>query len=99
MDVDLPDACRSDFEACRDFLNNWSNHVVEDEEIDIGPEKADPLIDSLSRSRGKANVLDYEIAKEKYLEIRREDLEIGLEREETDKRDRRERILERGMGM
>ena len=61
--VVLPEACRIDFESCRDFLNKWSGRRggIEDETFDFGLEKVGLLIDSLSRRREKANVLDYEI--------------------------------------
>ena len=54
-------ACQMDFESYRDFLNKWSNHRIEDLEIDFGLEKVSSLIESLSRTREKANVLDYAI--------------------------------------
>ena len=50
--IKLPEACLSDFEACRDFLNKGSGHRIdEDRQIDFELEKVGSLIESLSRSR------------------------------------------------
>ena len=85
LEVEFPEVCRTDFEACRDFLNKWSNHRIEDEEIDFGLEKVESLIESLSRSRERANVLDYEI---------KEELEITEEPEREGKQEYREIVRE-----
>lgn len=81
FEVELPEACLSGFESCRDFLNKWSNHRIEDEEIDFGLEKVSSLIDSLSKSREKANVLDYEIEETREIGKERETVGIGTKKE------------------
>lgn len=64
--IELPEACLSDFEACRYFLNKGSGHRIdEDRQIDFELEKVGSLIESLSRSGEKTNVLDYEIREKK----------------------------------
>ena len=71
--VVLTGACQTDFEACRDFLNKGSGHRIdEDRQIDFELEKVGSLLESLSRSREKANVMDFEIEECGELRIERE---------------------------
>ena len=79
--VALPEACRTDFESCRDFLNKWSHNRIEDSEIDFGLEKVSSLIESLSKSRKKANALDYEIEENREVGKEREPAIVGIEAE------------------
>ena len=97
--VALPKTCRTDFEACRDILNKWSNHRIEDEEIDFGLEKVSTLIDSLSKSREKENVLDFQI-EDNNREFLEKHEEIRLEGDWTSEiQETRELFRERGLGI
>ena len=77
-DADLPKVAKTDFEVCRDFLNKWSNHRIEDEGIDFSLEKVESMIGSLSRCREKANVLDYDIEKTSEIEKEWDSVTTGI---------------------
>ena len=105
--IELPEACLSDFEACRDFLNNGSGlRINEDRQIDFELEKVGSLLESLSRSREKPNVLDFQIEETREIEkdwdssiVRIEAEKEIVSRAETGKSRKmtRERGLELGM--
>ena len=105
--MELPDAFLLDFEACRDFLNRWADHRIgEDKKIDFGLEKVNSLIESLSRSWEKTNVLDYEVEENREIMKERDPVTIGIgtEKEMVSGNEigkgqgaRRERGLELGM--
>ena len=104
--VELPDAFLLDFDSCRDFLNRWADHRIENKKIDFGLEKVGSLVESISRSREKANILDYKIEENREIGKERDPVTIGIGTEkemvsgnEIGKRQvaRRERGLELGM--
>ena len=79
--VELLDVNLTDFESCRDFLNKWSDHRIVGKGIDFGLEKVGSLIESLSRSREKANILDFEIEKIREIGKERDPATIEIETE------------------
>ena len=104
--AELPDSFLSDFESCRDFLNRWADHQIENKKIDFGLEKVGSLLESLSRSREKANVLDFQVEETRGIEKDRDSSIVRIEAEkeivsrtETGKSRNltRERGLELGM--
>lgn len=95
--VTLPEACLSDFDSCRDFLNKGSDHRIEGEKrIEFGLEKLGSLIESLSRSREKANVLDFEIEASRGIGKERDQERADRAWEISEERREKDQILEKG---
>ena len=85
-DLPLPEGIAEDFGFCRSWLNTHAPQKLEEREsresLDYGLERVESLINSLSRSRTKANALDFQIEEKEEDEEHEEKREIRREEDE-----------------